>query len=179
MTSNERASVEKLMEISYLEKDESKVPAMKQTFLNEFTVDVTKYPHYVFELLQLAFNEKNADDVEYCLMIGSSFSLFTAEFSSIFCDLILSDWHHEHENIASILQGLKCPNTVSSLYKATLLKLDSRDWDDMEILATKCIWALGDIGNSEAIDALKLLSTSSNKILCDGANYQLKRLNLK
>ena len=175
MTDNERYSVQKLMQIAAVIRDDSKVKSIKQEFLNGFQVDVTKSFNYIIELLQTAYNEKNADDVEYCLFIGFAFDLFTKDFTFILCKLIEVDWHYQHENIASILQMLKAPQSVNSLYHAALLNLKYLEYTEASPLAVKCIWALGEINTDEAKEKIKLLAKSNNEIIRANAIKQLEK----
>ena len=149
MTVNERLSVQKLMLISHVIQNDSKVETIKQEFLNEFHVGKSELSDCIKDLLQTAYNEKNAEDVDYSLFIGFAFDVFTEDFSDILCKLIEESWHFQHENIASILQKLKMPNTIKSLYNASLLKLKYLEYSEVEPLAVKCIWALGEIKTEE------------------------------
>jgi len=118
MTNAERDTIKEMfiaINTDFTIQDELKVRQIKNKFIDNFTVDVTKEPEYVFDLLAAAYNEKNADDVEFSLYIGFAFDLFTEDFVDILCKLIEAEWHFRHEDIASILQRLKSPKAVNSL----------------------------------------------------------------
>ena len=85
-------------------------------------------------------------------------------------------WHTQHENIASILQELKAPESVDCLYQAAVVDLDYLDYDEAYALAVKCAWALGAIRTEQAKEKLHMLAKSENPVKRDAALYQLKRL---
>ena len=174
MSLEERAAVEKLMKIAANIADITYVNLLKQEFLSSFTVDITKCPKYLIQLLKCAYNQKNEGDVEYILFVGSVFNIFSENFLDILCDLIVVSWHFQHENIALILQELKSPISVTYLYQAALLDLQYLSYSDIAPLATKCIWALGYIKTQEAKDKLEILAKSSCEVVKNEAKYQLK-----
>lgn len=176
MTDQEKNTIQKLIEIAFVIQDESKVSLIKNEFIKSFTVDITKEPSYLIHLLEMAFKEQNATDVESVLYVGFAFNLFTEEFVSVLCKLLEVDWHFQHENIASILKQLKCPDAVESLYKAALFNLSYLEYSEASPLAVKCIWALGDINTSESRKKLELLAQSENQVI---KNNAVKQLNMK
>ena len=181
MLENERVAVKEMAvayNTNFAMQDEDKTRKIKEKFMMDFTVDVTVNPYYVVQLLENAYSEKNADDVEYSLSIGFMFNLFSKFYSDILCKLIEEDWHFSHENIASIFQELKLPETVDCLYKTVLKQFKYLEYDEFFALAVKCIWALGEIRTAEAKEKLKLLTQSNNKIIKENALMQLERIHL-
>jgi len=179
MNTKERKTVEKMLvafNTNFAMQDEVKVRKIKEKFLKNFTVDVTKNPQYVIQLLETAFSEKNAGDVDESLAIGFMFELFSESFSDILRKLIEADWHFTHEDIASIFQELKLPETVECLYKAALKQFEYLEYDEFFALAVKCIWALGAIKTDAAKEKLKLLARSDNEIISRNALAQLERM---
>lgn len=174
MTYEERTMVKKLMKIVSNSKNEFYVNSLKEEFLTFFTVDVTKKPYYVRYLLESAYNSKNDEDVEYALFIVFAFNLFSDAFLEILCNLIIVDWHFQHEDICLILQKIKSPNSVNALYKASLLNLEYLSYSDASPLARKCVWALGGIKTEESKEKLELLSKSDDELIRNTAKYQLE-----
>ena len=173
MTENERNVVKLLIRITHDNQNNKLIKSIKDKFIKDFTVNVKKNPNYLISLLEIAYKEKNALDVYYSLCIGFHFDLFTKDFVNIFIKLIESDWHNEHEDIASIMQYLKSPKTVNCLYNTALKQFKYLDYDEFYALAVKCIWALGAIKTDEAREKLKLLSKSKNIIIKENAIKQL------
>lgn len=165
MTNVEKKLIEDLMSNS----------VTKAEFLNRFPVNIQQNSDYLLSLLEKAFNDKNADDIEDILFVGFSFSLFTKEFTDILCALIVEEWHIKHEDIAMILQKLKDPRGIDCLYQTALANYEYLDYDDSYALAVKCIWALGDINTEYAREKLELLAQSDNSIIKENATNQLKR----
>jgi len=176
MTIKERDAVKQLMTQALFFQDAAKVSQIKKDFIRDFPVDVRKKPQYIIQLLEIAYCEKNADDVEYALIIAGSFDLITTEYQYILLKLLEADWHFKHENIAEIFQKLKIPDTVEYLYKTALTQFEYLEFDEFFALAVKCIWALGDIRTDEAIKKLKLLAQSDNEIIKENALNQLQRI---
>ncbi|MHC1748011.1 MAG: hypothetical protein AB9856_06410 [Cellulosilyticaceae bacterium] len=149
----------------------------KEYFLENFTVNVSDDSDYIKQLLEIAYDEKEAYDIDYLLYIGFTFKLFTEEYIEILCKLIESMWHEQHENIAGIFQFLKSPQSIESLYKTVITQFEYLDYDESYALAVKCIWALGNISTSESKKKLQLLSESDNEIISENAIKQLERRN--
>ncbi|MHB8065639.1 MAG: hypothetical protein ACYDG2_23975 [Ruminiclostridium sp.] len=165
MTKKERELLHKLMTRA--------IPI--EVFAKDFTVDISKNPRYICELLETALFEHEANDVEYLLTAIFHFKLFIEDYVDILCKLISETWHFQHENIASIFQKIKSPKTVECLYKTALTQFEYLEFDDAFALAVKCIWALGDINTTESREKLILLTQSENEIIKDNATNQLNR----
>lgn len=149
----------------------------KEYFLDNFTFNVLDNSKYIKQLLETAYNEKEAYDVDYLLHVGFVFKLFTEEYIEILCKLIESGWHEQHENIAGILQFLKSPQSIESLYKTAITQFEYLDYDESYSLAVKCIWALRNINTEESKQKLELLFKSENEIIRQNAIKQLERKN--
>lgn len=167
MTQKERELVRQLIKKS----------VSKEYFLENFTVNILENSNYITQLLEVAYNERQPNDVDYLLHIGFTFKLFTEEYLGILCKLIESTWHEQHENIAGIFQFLKSKQSIESLYKTAITQFDYLDYDDSYALAVKCIWALGDINTNESRQKLEILSESDNEIIKQNALRQLERKN--
>lgn len=148
-----------------------------EVFVKNFTVDISKSPSYIRELLKEALLQNQANDVEYLLTAIFHFKLFVEDYVDILCKLMNETWHFQHENIAMIFQKIKSPKTVDCLYNAALTQFEYLEFDEAFALAVKCIWALGDINTPESREKLKLLTQSENEIIKDNAINQLNRSN--
>ena len=147
MTQKERELIRQLIKKS----------VTKEYFLENFTVNVLDNSNYIKQLLEIAYDEKEAYDVDYLLHVGFTFKLFAEEYIEILCKLIQSIWHEQHENIAGIFQFLKSPQSIESLYKTAITQFEYLDYDESYALAVKCIWALGDINTIESKKKLEPL----------------------
>ncbi|RAP28784.1 hypothetical protein C2W64_04370 [Brevibacillus laterosporus] len=143
----------------------------KEQFALEFNVDST----YVKQLLEVAYDEKNEDDVDFLNYVIFGFNLVTEDYVDLLCRLMYAPWHHQHEDIATIFQSFRFPQTVECLYKTAQTQFEYLEYDDSYALAVKCIWALGDINTEESRKKLELLSVSENEIIRENALKQLQR----
>ncbi|AXW98437.2 hypothetical protein QMT04_19000 [Cronobacter sakazakii] len=127
--------------------------------------------------LRLAYDLKDGQYVDLLLYVAAVIK-FEFVCIDLLNDLITSDWHQKHEELARLLQIYKSEKSVESLYKAALLHLDYRDYDEDFILADKCIRALAQINNSDAVEKLKLLYNEKNQYISNSAKKQLTKLGL-
>lgn len=123
--------------------------------------------------LHNAIQEKDAEQVDIAL--DKCFkSGFSQELVPALIELIRKPWHHRHEDIVSVLQGLKDSRAVDALYDEAHSEYEYLNYDDCYGLARKCTWALADIGTPEAKAKLQKLTQENNQIV---AEYAQKRLN--
>jgi len=131
---------------------------------------------FILNELSSAIEKRSQDDIEDVILLFFIYPEIKREvFIPPLCHLILQDWHYKHEDIASLFQKWKNPQTISVLYETTNKSFDYLEYDDSFALAVKCIWALGDIATAESFDKLKTLSESTNPIIKENASYQLKK----
>ena len=145
-------------------------------FINRVCQKESNLDNYIFKLLENSVNNKNAEDLEWVIFLIFKFKKFSEKFTDVLCEIFEDSWHHKHEDIASMLEEVKLPKTVKMLYKVAISNYPYLEFDDSYDLAVKCIWALGEIRNEEAIEKLKLLSISSNEIIKKNALEQLERI---
>jgi len=147
----------------------------KESFLKKYKVDLVDEKH-VIDLVQTAYLEKNEDDLESALSLGSLFEIFNNSHIEIFCKLLEVHWHHEHEDIVRFLQYHKDPSSIEALFIATQTKYAYLyEVNECYSLIVKCTWALGDINTKESKEKLELLAQSDNEIIKKAAEKQLKR----
>lgn len=145
----------------------------KEEFIKIFPTELNEY--YILNGFRASFSDKNSSDLEDFISIINFDSDWAnnSSYAKILCSLLGEAWHTQHENIASLLQGLKNPETVDCLYQAALNKPKYMDYDDSYSLARKCIHALGDINTDQAKEKLKLLAQSDIPIIREKAEKQL------
>ncbi|OJU74569.1 MAG: hypothetical protein BGO09_02965 [Bacteroidetes bacterium 47-18] len=148
----------------------------KAKFLEMNNIDAIDIPGIVGNQLNEAVKCKNASKVDIGMVLGFLYDAFPDDINVTLCELLVSDWHHKHEDIAMLLKKLKSPETVDCLYKAAELQFKYLDYDDTYQFVRKCIKAISAIGNSNAIEKLKLLA---NSIVSEIAGYAKKELSYK
>jgi hypothetical protein len=127
-------------------------------------------------LLRDAERERSAEDLQCALIIGFVFG-FSPVHQSTLCRLVDADWHFRHQDVVSVLQdmGMKDRDTIDALFRVTQTKWPYLDYDESRALATKAIWALGNIANDAADAELRFLAESDEPRLRDEAVNQLRR----
>jgi hypothetical protein len=123
-------------------------------FLTCFDQDFRSSPAETIRLLEAASGECDAEAVEILLGLGA----LSPEAVPVLCHLLLAGFHTRHEDMAFLLQKLKDPRSTEALYQACFLQLPYRDYDELDILARKCTWALHDVGTEAALEKLRLLA---------------------
>lgn len=147
----------------------------EQEFINIFGKDIITNKDEMKNLIKEVCREKKSDDLEYLLNLLSRFYKFSRDDVEFFCDLLNFNWHFMHEDVVSILQQLRSPKSIETLYQTSKKEYEYLEYDDTNSLARKCMFALGNIGTPEAICKLKLLSQSPNTNLHKYAKEQLER----
>lgn len=144
-------------------------------FLKRYPVDLKNGGKYILAALEKAYEDKNGENVEYSLSIVRFDTEYcrTGRYVEVFSKLVVAPWHCMHENIASLLQGMKDAGSVDALYEAALAKFDYLDYDDTYALARKCIHALADIHTEASREKLRLLTESDVPIIREKAKKHL------
>src|SRR5262245_29089389 len=120
----------------------------KEDFLRSFPSAV-EHGRLALKWLEEAYRAQNADDLLCALIIGGNFG-FGLEHLDILCRLVGDDWHYSHEDVVEALDGLRTPDAVEVLFRATQWTPKSLEYDDSRALAVKAVWALGKIPGTEA-----------------------------
>lgn len=95
--------------------------------------------------------------------------MYDEKFVTLLNQLLLSDWHYQHENIAELLQKLRNLSSVIPLYETANKHFKYLDYDEFNALAVKCIWALGDIATDTAQKCLLSLQENKDSIISNNA----------
>ena len=134
---------------------------------------------YILSVLENAFKNRTPDEVDYALSLLTLDEPFnsTDTYVEVLCKLLTVDWNYNHEDIVSLLQGVKSSLCVDQLYETSFKKFDYLAYDDSHALAVTCIYALGAIGTHNALEKLKLLAESDNSIISQSAKNQLMNIN--
>ena len=119
---------------------------------------------------------RDAYDADILIYLVFKFKVYDDEFITLFNELLMCDWHEQHENLAMLLQRLKPKASVPYLYETALKIYDYLSFDINYALAVKCIWALGDIGSPEAREKLELLLSDNRETVRQNAKKQILRI---
>ena len=110
------------------------------------------------------------------MYVGFALNLFDEEQLDIIHLLALAPWHHSHEDIVIVMERLRDPRSIETLYLTALSEHEYLDFDDNYALGVRCTWALGKIGTNSANEKLRLLAETENPIIKKAAIFQLERL---
>lgn len=148
----------------------------KDIFIKKICYKKDNLINYLEKSLKAIIEEKNAEELDYLMYVCFEFDIFSDNIIDMLCDIFEAEWHYKHEDIALLFEEVKPTKAIDSLYRVAISNYSYLDFDESYALAVKCIWALGKIGNEEAIEKLKLLSMSSNEIIKKNALEQLERI---
>lgn len=146
-----------------------------RAFLKKCGVRYDMLSEDIISMFIQAIADKSSDDIEACLYIVFRFKCYSVSVAELINSIIMEDWHQSHEDMASYLQKLRLPSSVEPLYYVSKKKYQYLEYDDSLSLASKCIWALGAIGNGDAIDKLIQLSNDKDETIAEYAREQLIR----
>ncbi|MGR4051835.1 hypothetical protein [Kosakonia cowanii] len=125
--------------------------------------------------LTIAREAADAELVDLLLYLSAVVN-FDYDDVDILNQLVTDPWHQKHEEIVGLLDHYRHPSSVDPLYKAALLNLEYRDYDEDFILANKCIRALEKIGGQKAIEKMQLLADADNALIRQYAKKHLNRV---
>ena len=174
MDEKERVKIKELISKGWA-KNKLSISFDNAEYLRFINVTPENIGDHVQLILSKAYFEKNAEDLEYALLIAVFFQI-ECTFPDILSQLIIERWHFKHEDIAKTLQEIRSPDTVDSICQAIIIapELEYLNYRNGESLITKCMWALNDIDTPHAKEKIKAFSTSDNELI---RNAALKRIN--
>jgi hypothetical protein len=146
-----------------------------QDFVKKFSWGNQSPVEYVRSSIERALQNRDATELEYSMIVGFHLKAFQVDMAPLLATLLLETWHHQHENIASVLQKLKVPSTAEALYTAAFSQHPYLAYDDAHALAVKCLWALYAINTNEAREKLLLLANSQNRKISSVAQELLQK----
>ena len=132
----------------------------------------------IINSLENTFNSQNNEGIEAIFHIAFTFNLFSIKSTAILGKLILQPWHNQHENIASVFQDLKDPNSIAFIIKAVHINCDY--WiDNGDAFIRKCLYAMAAINTNESKLEIAILANDSNEIVKKYALVQINKLDGK
>ena len=97
-------------------------------------------------------------------------------FLKLLNELVVCDWHKQHEDIVDMLQRISDESSIEPLYQTMYLKLQYLEWDDNYSLQKRCTRAIAGIGGEKAIGHLEWLKQEDNVIIRELAERKWKQL---
>ena len=150
----------------------------KEDLLYEIECGNPQFEETLKKELEIVISTKDKKRLEYLIytLLLTEDNINIHSYVNILNELLISDWHEQHENIAMILQKIHSPKSVNYLKKAIYLKPQYLEWDENCAFEIKCIWALGYIKNQDAKEVLEKLLKEENKLLAENAKRQLEKM---
>jgi len=135
----------------------------KVAFWKNYSVVVDDVHRHVIELIEEAANKKDADRLECAMIFGATFG-FPQDVDTVLCDLILEDWHRQHEDIVfDCLRHHNSPRVVDYLYRASKMRLPYLAYNESGSLGSKAVYALVKIGTEEALEKVREIAATDNR----------------
>jgi hypothetical protein len=144
-------------------------------FIETYPIDLFQNSNYIYLSVREAFLKKDAEELNLALVliVFNPSVVLKDEFVDLLCLLLRETWHMQHENIVVVLENVRSPKSIDTLYDTAITKFDYLDYDDSLPLAIKCIYALGAINTVYSKEKLKLLAKSNNPVIKKNAEKQL------
>ena len=160
----------------------------KQIDINDFIKNLGIYEEDFLEQLLHEIKEvfivQDAERVEYLIyalwfwynQIGRENVQELERFVDQLNELLLSDWHYKHEDIALLLEEISSDKSIEYLYDAIELHPQYLSWDENYAFEVKCVRAIYYIGKEKAFPYLEKLCKHSNEVIREMAQRQISKL---
>ncbi len=146
-------------------------------YIQKINVNEEEIIPHINNLLLESIADKNADEVEYAIMLGFTYG-FTELHSTALCRLLSEQWHIKHEDIASLFQHeLRDQRHLDCLLKGLQNIPAYMEYNEGYSFINQCIWSISVLNTLESKKALIELSKSENIHKKNAAIFQLTRLN--
>ena len=124
---------------------------------------------YVMELLNDSIDTKNELELDLLLMLLSHFHCVN-HYCVTLAHLLIQPWHHLHDRIAGMLEGVSDERVIDFLYQGSMYRCDNLEYEsDYCEFNRKCLFALAKIGTQDAIKSIKNVSDIDNLIIANHA----------
>ena len=123
-----------------------------------------------------AYRSKCADKLEEFIYLTFVYEVFEIKYADVLNELLISDWHYQHENIVLLLQRISSVESLEYLYNAMDLHLQYLEWDDNYAFEVKCVRAIYQIGKEKSVPYLKELCRHPNSIIRKTAQRQIEKM---
>jgi hypothetical protein len=142
-------------------------------FAAALAVGVDELPSVGARILAAAVRERDALDLQLGMGIGFHTRL-TDEYVAPLLGAVDGEWHGSHEDVVSALDDLRRPEAIDAFVRAALTTYAVRAYDTYGALASKAMWALGNLATRESVAALAKLAVESD--LSDSRNDAVEHL---
>lgn len=156
----------------------------REDFIEKIGIYENDFLEQLLHEMNEAFNLQNAGRVEHLIytlflwdeQIGKENVHGLEKFIDKLNEMLVSDWHHNHEDIVRLLQKISSVKSMQYLYDAIELHPQYLAWDDNYAFEVKCVRAIYHIGKKESFPYLEKLCKHSNEVIREMAQRQLNKL---
>ena len=140
-------------------------------------------PQKVIKFLRDEQKKDIDNDTKYIIEILTSLILIIIEdyyleddsFNELLIEFIYDKKHHNHEDLAFLLERKHSPKLINRVYDLAIMELDYMKEDEFFNIARKCTYALGYTNTPKAKEKLELLAKNENELIREYAIKQLNR----
>lgn len=150
------------------------------SFLNRVLGRPTKGREGEMPMNDLEIAIKTQDRRALEVALGDAFNEELLEVSvPVLISLCRARWHMCHEDVVSALQKVGDISAVEAIEEIAYVDFEYLNYDEAFGLARKATWALADIGDKSAKEALYRIATSPNSVNAAYANKRLQKWDIE
>lgn len=138
--------------------------------------NITQIESVIEQGLDASFRSKSATDVEQYIYLIFKFEVYKKEYVDILNNLLISEWHYQHENIVILLEKISSLSSIPYLYNAIDLRPQYLTCNNSHSFEIKCVRAIYYIGKEKAIPYLKELCNNKIFDVRETAKRQITKL---
>ena len=113
--------------------------------------------------------------ISLIMIIIEDYHLEDDSFNELLIEFIYDKKHHNHEDLAFLLERKHSPKLINRVYDLAIMELDYMKEDEFFNIARKCTYALGYTNTPKAKEKLELLAKNENELIRE---YAIKQLNI-
>ena len=164
MTTEEREMILNLTYLELAEKFKNEPQVLIKFLREEQKKDIGNDTKYIIEIL-----------ITLIMIIIEDYYLEDDSFNELLIEFIYDKKHHNHEDLAFLLERKHSPKLINRVYDLAIMELDYMKEDEFFNIARKCTYALGYTNTPKAKEKLELLAKNENELIREYAIKQLNR----
>ena len=164
MTTEEREMILNLTYLELAEKFKNEPQVLIKFLREEQKKDIGNDTKYIIEIL-----------ITLIMIIIEDYYLEDDSFNELLIELAYDKRHHQHEDLAFLLEKKHSPKLINCVYDLAVMELNYMKEDEFFNIARKCTYALGYTNTPKAKEKLELLAKNENELIREYAIKQLNR----
>ena len=159
----------------------------KSYLIEKLEIDNKDFLDNLYEEVVCAIAKEDSQRLEYLIYAlllweekeRNTIVLLKEKFLDCLNNVLLLEWHKQHEIVIDLLQKMPDEKSISYLYKAIYLKLVYLEWDENYSFQKKCVRVIAKIGGEEAIKYLEALCKDENEIIRELAKRKIEQVRVE